>query len=198
MTLAIRSAVGRKVLEYFFTHESDKVYINQLAREINDDPKNVYRMLIRFEENGILSSDFAGRERYFSANHSNPLYRAYREITAQPLPHQPAAAPAQVQQKKSIQLQLKDALQKLETVREAHLYGEYLETEKSGSELGLLLIGTHDPLVAHKLVMQVREGSGIDVRIVTLNFTPEEFGRMASENNPFLRDILKGKTEKIK
>ena len=80
MMLNIRSQIEIKILNYFFLNESGKVYINELARIIESDPKNVYRILLRLEKIGLLAAEFRGKERYFYLNKENPLCKEYKNI----------------------------------------------------------------------------------------------------------------------
>jgi len=80
MTMKIGSKVEKKLLNYFFLNEGKKSYTNELARTIGEDPKNVHRMLLRLLETNILNSEYKGKERYFSANKNNPLYKEYKKI----------------------------------------------------------------------------------------------------------------------
>lgn len=78
--LNIRSRIENKILNYFFLNEDSKVYINELARIIESDPKNAYRILVRLEKGGMLTSEFKGKERYFYLNKKNSTYKEYKNI----------------------------------------------------------------------------------------------------------------------
>lgn len=78
--LGIRSKIKLKLLKHFFLNERKENYINELARIISADPKNVYRALISLKDQDILASRFKGKERYFYCNTSGPLYGSYKEI----------------------------------------------------------------------------------------------------------------------
>ena len=78
--LKIRSGLKSKILNYFFLNESAETYINELARIVSGEAKNVYRVLVELEEDGVLTSSFKGKQRYFSANKKHPLYKSYKKI----------------------------------------------------------------------------------------------------------------------
>ena len=78
--VSFKSKVAQKVLNYFFFNESTELYVNEAARLLQEDPKNVYRMLVLFEAEGLLKSRFKGRERYFRANNVAPEYKNYKAI----------------------------------------------------------------------------------------------------------------------
>src|SRR3989338_1471263 len=81
--LSLRSQVQKKVLGYFFLNETKDIYINQLARLTDSDPKNLYRALLRLESEGILKSEFKGKQRYFRVHQDSPVYAAYRSLFMQ-------------------------------------------------------------------------------------------------------------------
>src|ERR1035437_953393 len=78
--LKIRSQVTKDILNYFLINQTNKTYINELARIIGKDPKNVHKYLLELEDLQVLKSEFKGRERYFFSNKSNPYYKEYRKM----------------------------------------------------------------------------------------------------------------------
>ena len=66
--ISLRSKITQKILNLLFLNEKEKFYVNELAKLIKEDPSNVYKKLLELREEGILSDDFQGKERYFSLN----------------------------------------------------------------------------------------------------------------------------------
>ena len=51
--IPLRSKVSRKILSYYFLNPSKRHYINELARLLELDPKNLHSKLVEFERLGI-------------------------------------------------------------------------------------------------------------------------------------------------
>ena len=65
---SINSKIINGVLRYFFINPQQKNYINELARILDFDPGNLSRKLKELEKEGILSSEFFGKQRYYFIN----------------------------------------------------------------------------------------------------------------------------------
>jgi len=143
MIANIRSKISRKILNYFFLNEKERVYINEMARQIEEEPKNVHRILLRLEESGLLVSEFSGRERYFSANTKSPLYKEFKTIFLKTA---------------GIEHSLKNELKKIAGLKEAYIYGSYASGKyKPGSDIDLLLVGSHSTIEAQKSVYALQK-----------------------------------------
>ena len=78
--ISLRSKVTIKILNYFFINPDARHYINELARILNLDPKNVDTKLKELEKEGLLKSEFSGKQRYFYLSKKYPLLKEYRQI----------------------------------------------------------------------------------------------------------------------
>ena len=112
MLLNVRSKVAKKILNYFFLNETRKAYVNEIARIIGEEAKNAHRILMRLEEAGILKSEYAGKERYFSANQQEPLYKEYKKIFLKTA---------------GVELGITNKLTNLTGLKEAYVYGSYAD-----------------------------------------------------------------------
>ena len=78
--ISLKSKVTIKILNYFFINSDAKHYINELARILNLDPKNVDTKLKELEKEGLFKSEFLGKQRYFYLAKKYPLLKEYRQI----------------------------------------------------------------------------------------------------------------------
>jgi DNA-binding transcriptional ArsR family regulator len=76
----MRSKVTVKVLNYYFLNQDAQVYINELARLLSLDLKNTETKLKELEKEGILTSEFRGKQRYYYLAKRNPVMEHYRQI----------------------------------------------------------------------------------------------------------------------
>ncbi len=82
MTLltAFKSAVTRKLLGHFFAHPQDRLYVNEIAKILSLDKRNLVKKLREFETAGLLKKEARGNMRLYSVNADFPLYNEYRRI----------------------------------------------------------------------------------------------------------------------
>jgi len=170
-----------KVLNFFFLNEEKEAYINELARIIGADPKNVHRILSDLEKEGILGSHFKGRERYFFSRKSDVLYESAKQIFIRT---------------KGLAAVLKNALKDIKGVESAMIYGSYAAGDFGPmSDIDLLVIGGHGRLELQRALYKVQEGLGREIN--TVNMKKEEFEKKKSEGNSFVRSLLAGRTIKV-
>lgn len=81
--IPLKSQITTKVLNYYFINPHVRHYVNELSRILELDPKNLYRKLNQLEEEGVLKSEFTGKQRYFSLNKNSKVGRAYKELFLQ-------------------------------------------------------------------------------------------------------------------
>ncbi len=78
--ISLKSKITQLVLNYFFLNPQAKKYTNELARLFQVDPKNLDRKLKELEKEGLLKSEFLGKQRYFFINSRYPLLKEYKKI----------------------------------------------------------------------------------------------------------------------
>ncbi|MCB4792537.1 MAG: nucleotidyltransferase domain-containing protein [Elusimicrobia bacterium] len=181
MIFNLRSKITRKILNFFFLNDKSRVYVNEIARQIEEEPKNVYRILIRLEDSGILTSEFSGRERYFTANLKSSLLKEYKTI---------------FMKTSGIESMLKKAVTKRPEIKEAFIYGSYASGKyKPGSDIDLLLVGNHKSMDAQKMIFDLQKTSGSEINVI--NITPENFNNKKTEKDQLISSIFSGKVIKL-
>lgn len=176
-----RSVIVKKILNYFFLNEDKKIYINELARLIEEEPKNVYRILLRLEKTGILISEFKGKERYFYTNKKNLIYKEYKTVFLKTA---------------GFENLLKKTVKKIDGLREAYIYGSYpTKSYTMNSDIDILFIGKHDILESERAIRGIQKNIGREINIV--HMTPEEFSRKKKEDNQLVKNIFKHRTIKL-
>jgi predicted nucleotidyltransferase len=178
---SFRSKVTVKILDYFFLNPGAKHYINELAKKLDLDPKNVYRKLIEFKKDGLLKSLVQGKEKYFYLNKNFPLLEQYRQIFLKTAG-------------------LENILRKIFTVfpgiKEAYIFGSYAKNNMdSSSDIDVLVIGEHSVIELQKKIYQVQKDSGREFNLANLG--TDEYMRKRSAHDPFLEEVFSGKIIKI-
>lgn len=179
--IPLKSQVTIKILNYYFLNLTASHYVNELARILKLDPKNLHRKLNELEKEGILKSEFVGKQRYFALNRSSKIAKTYRELLSQT---------------SGVQEQLRKAIKQISGVQEAYIYGSYAKnTMDAGSDIDLLVVGDHSALALQKVLNQIQRMIGREINVV--NISKAELDAKKKQKNPFVRNIFSGKYIKI-
>ncbi len=179
--MVIRSKITKKLLNYFFLNEDERFYINEIAKIIKEDPKNVHTKLIELKEQGILDDEFQGNQRYFFINKNYPLLKEYRNI---------------VLKKIGFEKILKERLEKIKGIDSIYIFGSYADNKLSPeSDIDLLIIGDFDTLELQKHLLEIQRLSGREINSVEL--AKKEFDKKMKEKDFFLGNIFSKKYIKI-
>lgn len=179
--ISLRSEVTKKILNYFFINPHAKHYINELARILNQDPKNVDRKLKYLEKNGLLESDFMGKQRYFYLSQKYPLLKEYRKIILASI---------------GIEQNLKKILAQDKQIKQAYIFGSYAKNNMdASSDIDLLIIGNHSPISLRKKINKIQKETNREINII--NLSEQEFETKRKEKNPFIVNIFSEKIIKL-
>jgi|SRR5271155_9221 len=175
--ISLRSELRRKLLAYFYTNRSARVYVRQLASALGVDSTNLSRELARLEREGLLHSETEGRQRYYSINPQYPYLRAVFSL---------------LQGTVGIVPTLKSALQHVPGIDKAYLYGSFAKHEEdASSDIDLLIIGQPD---ANDLVTEIsRLEKNLNREVSYTVLKPQELKRKLAAHDPFFTDIWQGK-----
>lgn len=177
----IRSQVTKDILNYFLLNQAKKTYINELARLLGKDPKNVHKYLLELEDLQILKSEFKGKERYFFSNRSNPSYKEYRKMFLKTY---------------GIDSVIKAALKDIKDIKEAYIYGSYAK-DKMGddSDIDLLIISDENTMDIEKALFNLQKQFSREINI--LNITPKQLEILKKVKDQLITDIFSNKHIKI-
>ncbi|MGM0619474.1 MAG: ArsR family transcriptional regulator [Bacteroidota bacterium] len=76
----ITSKTRIKLLLKFFFNSQTKSYLRSLEKEFGESSNAIRIELNRFEEAGMLKSEYVGNRKYFQANTKHPLYNDVNNI----------------------------------------------------------------------------------------------------------------------
>lgn len=178
---SFKSKVIIKILNYFFTNPEAKHYINELARILDLDPKNVDRKLKEMEREGLLKSEFVGNQRFFYLSKNYPLLSQYRQIFLKTY---------------GMERLLKDILTQIQGVKEAYIFGSYAQNKMdASSDIDLLVVGNHSVLLLQKQLLKIQKEIGREINIV--NLSEDELKSKKRARNPFIKNIFSQKIIKL-
>jgi len=179
--LNFRSKITEKILGFYFLNTGAKKYINELAKIIEVDPGNLDRKLKELQAEGLLSSEFSGKERYYSLNLKYPLLKELKKIYLA---------------KYGLAETLKKRFSKLSGLKQGYIFGSYAGKNFSlESDIDILLIGSHAALEAQKVVLPLQRQLQREFNIVDL--TEKEFFKRKQDKDEFIANIFEGKIIKI-
>ena len=172
--ISFRSKITRKILDYFFMNPAGKQYASAIANMINEDAKNVHRKLLELQKEGVLVSEFSGKQRYFSISGTYPLLDEVRKIFF-------ASA--------GFEYELTRILRAVTGVVEAYLFGSYVkQSMDTQSDIDLLIIGNHSEIDLQKKINPLQRT--IYRTVNSISMTPQELVRRRGERDAFIEAIF--------
>ncbi len=173
--IKLSSKTTKKLLSYFFLHEDESLYFNEVVRRLDEDRRNLSKKMKEFEAMGILSVESKGNLKIYSMNKKFPLYEEYKKI---------------VLSTAGIENEIKEALLKVKGVREAFIFGSYAKnTMDSLSDIDVMVIGEHKTIDLHKALSRVQKKIDREINITSMG--QNEF--RAKRNDPFISKVIKSK-----
>lgn len=180
--ISLKSEISQKVLNYFFLNPQESLYVNELARKLSLDKRNLVKKIRELEEEGILISRQRGNLKLYSVNDKFPLYKEYKSIVLKTL---------------GFEEQLKTALKEVPGIEKAYIYGSYAENKMGAhSDIDLLVIGEHRIVNLQKKISLLQRE--LDREINVVNMSKNEFKRRRKKKDPFIANIFKKTIEIIK
>lgn len=170
----ISSKTRIKLLLRLFLNPGSKAYLRGLAEEFNESTNSVRIELNRFEEAGMLSSEYKGNKKVFKADREYPLFGDIRKILLKYT---------------GLQEVIDQVIEKLGDLKKVYLTGD-LAKGKQSRVISLIFIGNPDRQYLRELVDKVEDL--IDKKIQYLVYSTEESIAMNtdfnSDNNLLLWD----------
>lgn len=179
--ISLRSKISQKILNLLFLNENERFYVNELAKVISEDPSNVYKKLIEFKKEGIISDEFHGKERFFFLNKNYHLLKEYKKIILKEV---------------GFEKLLKEKLKRIKGIDSAYIFGSYAKDKLSSeSDIDILVVGNFNDIDFLKVIPPLQKYSGREIN--TIDFSKEEFNSRMKNKDPFLKDIFSKKYIKI-
>lgn len=173
--LTLSSKITKKLLGYFFLHEDESLYFNEIVRRLDEDKRNLAKKINEFELMGLLTVEPKGNLKLYSVNKKFPLYKEYKKI---------------VLKTSGIETELKKSLLKVKGVKEAFIFGSYAEnTMDSLSDIDVMVIGEHSTIGLHKALSQIQKTIEREINVTSMS--QKEY--RAKRKDPFISKVLKGK-----
>ncbi len=163
------------LLELFLTRPDQRFYLREIARELRRDISGIKRELDNLEKAGLLTSTKVGNLRYYTVEKSFPLYPELKAI---------------IDKTRGIPQAIGEALRGISGIRVAFIFGNHEATE--GEAIDVLVVGRAHMARLNRVVadLELRLGRSVNYLV----FDEGEYQRRKTEGDPFLREVLQGRT----
>ncbi|HEB32655.1 hypothetical protein LCGC14_2791140 [marine sediment metagenome] len=175
--ISMRSKITKVLLNYFFLNPGESLFVNEIARKLNLDKRNLVKKLREFEEDGVLASETRGNQKIYSINRLYPLYEEYRKIVFKTI---------------GIEHKLKDMVKQVASIEKVYLFGSYAkDTMNVHSDIDLLVVGDHKIMSLQKEISKLQKETGREVNVV--NMDKNEFEKRKKNKDPFIETVFREK-----
>lgn len=163
-----------KLLDAFLSSPNARFYIRELGRRIKEEAKNVSRELKNLEALGLLISERLGKQKYYFVNKNFFLYPELESIMFKTT---------------GVQGLLKEALNRVEGIETAFIFGSYAEEEQTeSSDVDLLVIGRPDMIVFNEIISELEEKLNREINYMC--FDQKEFKERKETEDAFITEVL--------
>lgn len=179
--ISLRSKITREILNYFYLHSQEELYVNELVRKFNADKRNLVKKLHELEAEGILKSRSRANIKLYSINRDYPLYKEYERIILKTV---------------GLEKRVRDLLASVSGIEEGYIFGSYAEGKmEAHSDIDLLIVGEHSGLSLQRKLAQLQREMDREINVVNMN--KSEYRKRLKHKDPFLTEIFKKKHIKI-
>lgn len=177
--ITLKSKTEKELLNYFFMHENERLYVNELVRRLGIDKRNLIKKLAELEKLGLFSTDYVGNLKFYSLNKKFPLYREYRNI---------------ILKTAGIEQHLKEIMTELSGVEQAFIYGSFVTNKMDiASDIDIMVIGSHDIVELQKAIGQLQKKYDRAINVTSMD--AKEF--ISRKDDPFVAGVLNKKRIKL-
>ena len=170
------SKIRRQLLTTFFSAPDRRLYFREIVRLVQGSPGTVQRELTALAQAGILRSELAGRQRYYSADVDCPIFPELSGIVVKTF---------------GIADSLRTALQPhTRKIKVALIYGSIAaDTQTGRSDIDLMIIGG---VTFRQLAVALENSERLLGRQVNPTlFSHKEFVGKLEQKNHFVRAVIK-------
>ncbi len=179
--LSLNSKITKSILGFFFLHEHESLYINELVRLLKVDKRNLVKKLKELEGEGLFINKPTGNLKYYSLNKKYPLYNEYKKLVTKTI---------------GFEYQLKNILIDIPHIKKAYIYGSYAKDRMdASSDIDIIVIGDHDIKTLQNRISSLQKTITRDINAI--NISEKEFKQKVKNKNLFIYNIMNNKKIKV-
>ncbi len=174
VSILFKSKIRQKILVRFFADESNKFYINEMARIVGTTQGTCRRELNKLVDMGLLMTSREGNLQFYLVNKKTPFYKEFKTI---------------IQKTIGIEALLKEALERVAGIAFAFVFGSYAKNEfKPESDIDMAVVGEVNEKLLIKNLKHIEKT--IEKEINYHLYSRKEFKEKIRANS-FVRNIIK-------
>ena len=174
INILFKSKIRQKILAIFFTDESRKFYINEMARLVGTTQGTCRRELNKLVNIGMFKTSREGNLQYYHVDRQNPLYKELAAIIRKTI---------------GIEAVLRKALQEVKGINYAFIFGSYAKNEfKPDSDIDIAVVGA---VSEEQLIYAVKETEKAIGREINYHIYTEDDFKKKMRASSFLKNIIK-------
>lgn len=174
VSILFKSKIRQRILVRFFSDESLRFYINEMARLVGTTQGTCRRELNKLVDVGLLITSREGNLQFYLVNKKNPLYAEFKTI---------------IQKTIGIDALLKDALEKVAGINFAFVFGSYAKKDfKPESDIDMAVVGDVKEELLMKILKNIEKTIGREINYHL--YTVKEF-KEKIKTNSFVKNIIK-------
>jgi uncharacterized protein len=179
--ISLRSAITKKLLNYFFINPEESLYVNELARKLGLDKRNLVKKAKELETEGILKSHARGNLKLYSIDKNYSFYHEFKKIFLRTV---------------GLEANLKKIITETTGVKQAYIYGSYAQNNlDTHSDIDILVVGDYSMAELQGKLSRLQKE--IDREINTVNLDESEYKKRLKDKGSFIAGILKRKHIKL-
>lgn len=173
----LKSRTRASILRIFFNDPEKEYYLRQLESLTGYSVGNIRREVLTLEAGGLLHVRYLGKVRLYKLNASYPLYNEIKGI---------------VRKTVGIEGSMESALERLDGIEFAFIYGSFAEgRERSSSDIDLLIIG--DVSTKKVAALLYEQQSEIGREINSAVYSKDEYIKKLRQKNHFISAVTGAK-----
>lgn len=166
-----------ELLTIFLTNPEKEYYIRELARMTGITLPSISQEIKNLEAADFLQGIRRGKSLFYKINKGHPLYSELKSI---------------IYKTTALGDLLRDALASVPYIDAVLIYGSIAkDAERRGSDVDILLIGTPDEDILHKVISEVERKANREINVIT--FSAEEWRQKLEKKNDFALSIVNQK-----
>ncbi len=172
------SRLRARLISWLMTHHDQRFFVRQLTVILDENSTNLSRELARLAGMGILTCCVEGRQKYYRANESSPVFPELRSLAVK------TSGVADI---------LRDALAPVSRrIQSAFVFGSVAEgREWTDSDVDVMIIGDVELRELVKIFQPAQAALGREVNPAV--FSSVEFSDGVRAGNHFLQRVMDGK-----
>lgn len=175
-TLVIaRSKIRRDLLTLFFTNPSKRYYLRELQRMLSYSAGSIRRELLRFQQDGLFTTEKVGNLLFYQLNTRHPLFKELKSIISKTV---------------GVEGSLRKALASIKKIKIAFIYGSFASgKQKASSDIDLMILGNPDPSCLNEKIAELEKRLEREINVTVYSW--REYTTRKKAKSGFILDLIK-------